>query len=911
MACSGGTINTFPTYIVWLTNASLVQTLQAQFPNGVNLAPDQAVIQYGAPYGGQSPGGPLVAPYTDLGQSTNPFVSGAVYNTAVPSGSLISYHDSITGFDYCVSYQWTGYFMLWGQGGGSPINANAVTPRRFLMGFEMAGGGEGLSPLDTSNLQYAVSRDASRTAEGMGLAYRWQQNISITRRLDEYGAPTNANGSWERFYIRVRALPAADQSFWITEGGGFGAAQDGIALGIAVGGNLKLYNRSIFGGFTLLATISPALTLNKWYRVDVFLFYAVNPNIAGTVDLYLNGVLATSQSVAFLNNGFGGLGRPQNHVASAMGETNNIANSLEIDIDDWSNRQPPVNQAGIAAFKASFPIDWNNGSHIRRIKARGVDAAGSWSGDWRETLENPAEGSIGRLTSTVATDQYSIVTDATAQQAAAGAGNGAAAYVVSMLGHQGVGGGSGKLGTTVTLIAITQSTSDIFNTVLFGSLGATVDMTTIKPAHQRGTIGGTAGLGHLGISAEYLGVFRPEDIPVGDTVARSFVTPNLHNAPYPESQWAISRTQVASEVSIAAGTYTGNNTGQDITTLDPPHWIWIRPLSAPAGGSRWVSATTIAQLGGETTPYPDGLVEGFAVSGAYGFRVSGGDSQINASGVTYQYVAFCDPGQRFCTSGACRHSSLNGGPVSNATPGGFTPIAAFVHLPSLNLNGARGLWYKGLGHNPTNGEASPINGTSTQTSVVDLNTGAVLTYSGAHDSSNGGNTPYIGWTTADTAGSSRVCVQLTSYVGDGTNNRIINLLPVSGKAPMFALVAPHSGGVVVSRDPSHTGTQSSNADTFAIIASTGIVGGGIDTITVSSTINALGVTYDVFAIPGCDGTVTFTNGTCVVAPPVPTGPPTPGPSPGPPPGPPGPPNPPPPAPPLPGTCTVPILGAGT
>lgn len=910
--CSGGTIQTFPTAIVWLTNAALVQTLQAQYPNGVNLAPDQAVTQYGAPYGGQTPGGAITPPFTQV-LDNQPFNSGFSYDTSVKGSSLVSYNNAVTGLQYCVSYTWIVYFMLYAQGKGAPVSNNLVTPRRWIMGFELPSGGEGLSPLGTSAMASAITRDASRTSEGFGLAMRNAQNVSVQRRLDEYGAPTNANGSWERFYIRLRTAPTADQTFWGTQGGGTGSAADGAYLGITSAGQLRLYNRSIFGGFGTLATISPNLTINKWYRVDIFVFYSTGSPNPGTVDLYLNGVSVASQQVAFLNSGFGGIGRPQNHTASTIGDVTNSSNSLEIDVDDWSNRQPPTNQAGIAAFQASFTIDWNNGSHIRRIKARGVDSQGSWTGDWRETLENPAAGSIGRLTSTTNLDQYSITTDAAAQQAATEAGNGAAAYVVGMYGQQGTGGGSGKLGTTATLIAITQATSDQFNSVLFGSLTNTVDLSLIKPAHQRGTVGGTATLGLLGMSAEYLGVFRPEDVPVGDTVKRSFSVFNLHNAPYPETPWGLSQGFAASEVSIAAGTYTGNNLGQDISTLDPVHWVWIRPLTSPLGGARWIASTTVAQSGGETTPYPDGCVEGFGVNGSYGFRVAGSDSQVNATGVTYQYVAFCDPGLRYSACAACRHSTLAASPIANPMPNGFSPSAVFLHLPSLNLSGARGLWYKGVGHNPTNGEASPINALSTQTGVVDLNSGIVSTYQTAHDGSGGSSNAYIGWTTADTAGSSNICVQICQYTGDGTGQRVINLTPVSGKAPMFALVAPHSGGKpVVCRDPSHTGTNSSNADSFAIVAD-GIVAGGVDTITVHSDYNANGIVYDVFVLPGCEGTTTFQNGTCVVAAPIGTPPGAP-PAPGPPvpPGPPGPTPPPipPTAPPLPNACAAPILGGG-
>jgi hypothetical protein len=893
----------FLTYLIFLTDATQVATLQALYPSGLfGYSPVAAGAAFGAPFLG---GGTLTPPATVLAGGASVLAQGYGANVNVASGTLTGWSPPPAD----QPYQWVGFFLLWGATGGS--GGSAVAVRRWIMGFELPPGGEGLSPLDSSNLAPAITRDASRTIEGFGLAIRYAQNVSVVRRLDEYSAVASP-ASWERFYVRLRQLPGVEINFWSTQGGGTGSTSDGLYLMVTAAGQLRTYNRSIFGGAVLLDTFS-ALPIGTWVRIDLFLSYAVGPATPGYYELYVNGLLVSNKTVAFDNSGFGGLGRPQNHISSSMGERlGGAANTLELDVDDWSNRAGMV-QSAIAAFKLTSAIDWNNGTHIRRIRSRANAASfANWTGDYRISLETPAPGSIGRLTSVTASARAAFTTDAAAQQTNAAGQNGVAAYVVGMLGHKGVGGGDGKLGTTVSLTTLTgQLTTDEFRSVLFGALGTPQDISLVEIAHERGSAGGTATLGMLEATAEYLGVFGPEDIPIGDTTARLFPLAILHNAPYPDTQWTSPALGPPfSQVSIAGGTYAGNNLGQDIATLDPPHWIWVRPLSAPTGGGRWIAAAPVSTKAGGTGAVADSVVEAFASAGVGGFRVSGNDSQVNATGVTYQYIAFCDPGMRYCCTHANRHTTGLASILNALSDPAFTPVGGFLALLSLNSVGGRGLWYRGPGHTAQN--ASPLNATAEAASVAEYGVGSVTSLAAMHDATGGSSEAYALWRVADGAGSADVVVQILSYTGDGTGNRVINLTPVSGRFPMFALVAPHSGGPVVCRDPSHTGTVSANADTFADIATDGIRAGGIDTITVAAAMNTNGIVYDVFVIPGCKGNTGWDNGTCVVAGPVPAPgpfPPPPTPPPGPPP-PPPPPTPPPTAPPLPGVCTAPIFPGG-
>jgi hypothetical protein len=76
----------------------------------------------------------------------------------------------------------------------------------------------------------------------------------------------------------------------------------------------------------------------------------------------------------------------------------------------------------------------------------------------------------------------------------------------------------------------------------------------------------------------------------------------------------------------------------------------------------------------------------------------------------------------------------------------------------------------------------------------------------------------------------------------------VNLTPASGRRPAYAICVPHNA-VSLERDTAHTGTTS-QVITGAANAATGIVSGGIDQVSVGSVLNANGIIYDLFVLPG-------------------------------------------------------------
>jgi hypothetical protein len=337
----------------------------------------------------------------------------------------------------------------------------------------------------------------------------------------------------------------------------------------------------------------------------------------------------------------------------------------------------------------------------------------------------------------------------------------------------------------------------------------------------------------------------------------------LHNAPYPHSPWARKGTAPFSPVRDRRGHLRGDGTFQDLTFRQPVHWLFVRPTVGGNGGVQWWSTMVQSRLGfqrGNNAPGPAAMVE-VLVDPAFGYpttdpalnaqeqqtivRMVGANVDCNQVGTTYQYVAICDPGQRFLTGGALAVFAGTVDAVHALANDSFTPEAVMVMQEKSGNDSVVGMLYKGLGHTANN--ISPVSGAEIAGLAMALGT---LTSKSALMLPNIEQISYMAFRRADgnnDAGQPAV-LQLASYVGDGSASRTINFAPVSGKRPLFALVVGHTGTSVM-RDPSHTGVTSTTLPNTAN-ASTGITGGAVDSLSVGSALNANGVTYDVFVIPG-------------------------------------------------------------
>ena len=88
-----------------------------------------------------------------------------------------------------------------------------------------------------------------------------------------------------------------------------------------------------------------------------------------------------------------------------------------------------------------------------------------------------------------------------------------------------------------------------------------------------------------------------------------------------------------------------------------------------------------------------------------------------------------------------------------------------------------------------------------------------------------------------------------TYTGDGAASRTINF-PPSGRRPIFAMVFPEGGGTGGRwRDPSHTGTTSTDSG-GGVITDTGIAAGDVDSMTVGWNPNENGIVYSYYVLFG-------------------------------------------------------------
>ena len=867
---------------------AVVAAFQAFYPNGRHgLSPVMAAGIYGA-------GGPT-GPYTGL-----PFI----FADTLPNGLDINVPNATqfnsTVIDVCgnrVSYDWAIYMVLAGPATTAPGAPETIRQRRFIEGWEVPSWDAGSG----GQLVYNVNRDSSRTPEGMGLAVRDQGQL-YTRTVNSYIAGgVSPQGSWERLYLRLRTRPSASWRLWRCYNSSNPAVSGG-ALFITPSGTIELYNINSASVFTLLGTTS-ALPLNQFARIDIVFNYNDGAPNQGDVVVFLDSVQQFSAIIPAASGGFGLVGL---HTQSELGP-NGSGQSIEVDIDDWINAEPPI------LFNS---VDWLSGSHVILMRPNAFDASHSvnWTGDFRSLINDPAQEATSQVTSSTASARMAVVSEYTRLREAGWLQLGVPAFAVH-LASSNAGSTDGQLGYSVAggadvLVTVNQLFSLFNNGMMYNPAGLTDPLADLDPVvllHTKSPDGNADTTRALLAMAETIGTFGD-----GDYGATGIIPiPNLgvHNSPYqsPTGQFGMQGAPPFGEVVVEAGTYVGNGLGLDITLNAPPHWINIRRVTGGTGGGNWWSSMIGAHKQWQArnlTPniMPQVLID--PITAVVTMRIAGADSENNASGATYQYVCVSDAAMRFMYNGCFqRPNSLTAGinPLYHET---FYAQAAYViqEYPTQIGAGEAG-YYKGVGHLPA--RISPISGAEVSNALTFGNGSLTSQQPPFHLQAT--SVVYSLWRIFEGPGNggpgTEGCdpedpdpgrlVALASYVGNGVDPRNIPLA-LNGRRPLFAAVFPHGTGGAVMRDPSHTGTESTIWMTGFLRAANGIAGGGIDFITVSTALNGAGVVYDVFALPGdVGGSGWGTNGTFS---PVPPGPPC-----GP-----WPPEPPPPEPPTPPGSGCPI-----
>lgn len=700
-----------------------------------------------------------------------------------------------------------------------------VGPRRWVEGFEVPPGGSGA----TGSVAFDVSRDASRTAEGFGFAYRGLAPTSAVTHATPSPHPVE---SWERFYVRVRTLPAAEQNLWAV----LGSVQAGAAIVLTVdsGGVARIYNQgnAAYPG-TLMLTAQSAWVVGTWYRVDAhFRFY--DGATGGYFEWFLNG---TQDGVRVAASGGQGLAVNQLHASSQFGAVGGTNQGLEADLDDWISADP------ITVNGTATPgVDLNSGSHVVCIRPTGLaaDSSVNWAGDWRELLSNPVSGALATagMSSSTASAKLAVTTDYTDQQI------GCAAFTVGVLSAS-TSTVTAQLGYTIngveTLVSLTVA-QNAWETALYTIGAATAEplplLKTLHLVYVKDSGAGGQYINALLASAELLGQWGACDVPPGGTYL-GVVNPGIQNAPYPSLSGAL---QPSGEVVVSQGLYTGNNVGQDIAQRYAAHWVWIRPLSGTVtDGVAWDPAQTTAHGWTATGPSADRLPQAQLTPGSSPvFRTAGPAAAANANSVSYQYVAVSDPSGRFLRLKAFAHAASVASAVNALADAGFTPQAAFLTVEAPTGSTSQ-RYYKGVGH--TTDTASLLTA-AVSSGVATFGAGTITSLTPLHTANP--QTAVSAWRATDNNGTTGL-VALVTYTGTGTSSLNVALATLNGNVPVFVLVVPHNGASYF-RDPSHTGT---NSETITgSNTTTGITAVAANQITVGTTLNSVGVVYDVFALGG-------------------------------------------------------------
>lgn len=861
----------------------------AGHPNQVFLAPSKAAsifnfvagVNYNIPGGGLSAtGGMYGNPPYFLGlpipgaQIDNPNPTGLTMDGDVSS---VTVPPQIGNANTILN--WVATFVLVSQ---FPLQAN-IPKRRFIVGFEFIGSAEGGSA--PAN---AYSRDSSRTMDGLGLALRETVNFNY---LQPVGALTNTTPSvsWERIYMRVRSFGSAAIDFWKSEG--FPSGNSGIRLWLNPNGTVTVKNVSAGGVETTLATSTFNFVQNQFLKLDIIVTYnSAASGGNGSIILFANQDQPSQISVS-VPVASGGIGsNSQYHLQTLLGtQQAGSATGWEIDFDDWHNADvPTIFLCGQLITVIETPVmftcvssgivyiiypspDFMNGTHIRAQKLNS-GTIGSFAGNLQmanQMLQPQFTPSSAELTSTTSGDQITATTDAndTTTDAFSTVVCAAAALVTV---YYKVSGGTPSH-TTLGYSIGTQgsATGQVLDSVtlnwqqlLWPGLGTTNLNPTIVPFDiglTKASNTDTITVNALQATVEYIGVWGVEDNSQTQ-LPRTYVTTN---AWWPTIAQAFVGPPAGTVFAAAiGGTYVGNGTEQQIQIPFPIHFLWIRPVGSNNPGVKWFGASLGAHRGnGAGVLRPDLMPRvdyntPFNPADEFTFTVVGSANENNQNGVTYQYIAFCDPSFQFMLCGAWSHNSSETAEVNNLFDPNFTPVAVFYSHDRNDNDLTIRLAYKGPGHTGTT--ANRVDGTALSNSGS-FATGQITS---GTDNQNADENQVNFCAVNQNNNCSQVMIVTMSYVGNGASSQQILFNPTTGRYPLLVYVQPHNGDGYLC-DPSDV-APSSRDITNGVASNTGITAVGMDNITVGSTLNSNGITYELFVILG--DTAGFNNGQFIATP---------------------------------------------
>lgn len=840
----------------------------------VALAPAAAAALFGITY--PSPPGDLstldsgiyfIQPFTPGEQLMYPGASGVFLDDSVLSVTIPGQAGnpaSIWPAGPAGTFTWSGNIVLSGGTQAATVQSYASPPtmsrRRWALGGELTLQNEG----GTAYASFGnACRDASRTIDGLGWMVRGGLYNLWEHLVDENISGYQPRASWERLYVRFRRAPSTnDTGFWRCKGSP--SSNGGAALKYTTAGTVTIIDVNAVNGEVVKATAFTPV-INQWYKLDILLRYGSGGTPStGVIQLYVDGIFAGGYTSG------SGMDGNDRHVSSSTGKWNGVTeHECEIDIDDWICSDIPSNcNAGTLLFSnAEFPLDWVLGSHVRvhytqtASQTNWTPASPTAKGVQNQVYSQTRVGT-SQITSNTSGAISEGLTDAQTLDIADSINIviGAISALIALRNINGSGtdgtlgyklAGGAAVMTTINQINAEQNNFVSYNMATAAPMIIPAEIAPWSILHAKSLNTNTDNNYMMLSIVEYLGYFGDEDGPVDLPISRLTF---LHNAPYGNSAWGYLGSQPQAPVYAIGGTYLGNGTSQEITLPAPCNFLWIRATSGTSLGCKFFSAAVQPHYGGTNRFMPNVRMWYDFTNGTFQFSVTGAaTSDCNVSGTTYQYIAFCDPGMRFSLNGAYSHSASAVVPkVNPLIDSGFLANFGFFQSDSGEAGTTVGLYQRGPGSTGFTGASLAAGGVLTN--MATFAAGHINTYSDGN-----GSAPwnYSLWRTADSGGvCAGIMVQIMTYTGNGSSPRTITLTPTSLRVPLLVVVAPITSALAYMRDPSHTGTNSTQVGD-GTNSTTAIIAVGVDSIQVQSSLNANGVVYNVFAI--CGGT-TNVNG---------------------------------------------------
>lgn len=880
----------FLTYYICLADQDLVAqyqqtqwipavSVEGTIPLGVvnrAITPNAADVEFNAPFRGftdpHTPGENYIwTPWSGIGEEDGPFPLN-IATFVRKTGGFWIFGGTKT------RYYWMGQFVFVppaNGSGGVPATPDDLTEVVWADGFELPGEGEGGVNAAAND---KCSPMSSRHLGGWGMRLRGDAGTSFKEhRWNEYGAANPSTG-WNRLYIRLIRVPDSQGYFWDCHTST--SATPAVALKFTTSRTLAVYSiQSTVLSF--LTALSYVFELDRWYRLDILMKCGQNPPNDGRFRLYVTPDDGSGRvKIADLNfttsEGLGGGGASPRLQDCRVG-TDGASPGFELDVDDWIGlRFPNGTDEGWTGR------DWQSGSRCALVRSTGFGPNHSvnWAGSHYLTQQRPIEANTAgaSLVSTTSGAIAEIETDFEREVQAISGALGVTAFHVGVYHARAAGTVDSQLGyaldgSTFVNANVQGTTTQLWKNVLKSQHGAGINTppAIAGPVRLRFTKSAdvtSVDLRALAMVAHVIGVFGPEDVSsAGDPITNPARGIGIHNWHYPRSPWALGGLPPLSPVQIIAGTFVGDNLAEDLLFSVPVHWLWIRPLTAGTGGVQWWSSMTAAHIQCNQGVLPEAVVrvrmnelfdgappaspgeDAEAQSMQAVLTPSGSNSQVNATGVTYQYVAICDPGQRIMVNGAFKHGTS---PASFANPladSGFLPLLAFLSQDHVTNVTTDGVFWKG----PGNGiDSWQLLSAAEAASAIEFSEGFITSKSAAHNTTEA-QTAYAafrdddGILDANGASQRGKVVQVWSYVGDGAASRTLAFQVPVGRRPLFAIIGP-TNGTVFFRDPSNTTNTSQNIS--GTNSTTAITGGGLDSISIGTTLNSNGVTYNVFLVVG-------------------------------------------------------------